>query len=1555
MPEVPPPGSTPTGYQRTQGGGVAWSPPSAAHLEQLLPQYHVECLLGRGGMGAVYKGLQKSLERPVAIKILPPDLDDADASYTQRFKNEAKLMAKMNHPAIVHVYDYGVIDGRALAAGRALAPASAAGTPPACDATRDDGDGSRPAAAAGGPAAPPSGPPLFYFVMEFVNGTDVQQMIQAQGRLPPEHALAVTAHVCDALKYAHEHGVIHRDIKPANVLINMEGAVKVADFGLAKASDGGTTGITKTGMAMGTPDYVAPEALVMGVDVDARADVYAVGVMLYTMLTGHVPRGAFKPPSVMVPGVDRRFDAIVERAMQMNRDERYPGAAHIRRDLDAILTAPQVQAGGQSSAAVPRQVVAQKPVSKGPQKPMGKSANVPVDGRRVRQNAEEAAGTPDRTLASAPTGKSKTPLLIGIGAVAAIAVGAFVMMGGEGRRVRQNAESAATSSGIPSGAAQLASSPTSSAKPIKVREEPKPAVAPISNSKSPISNPAPAKPTDQTLASSPTSGAAAKDKFPPGQWVKVFTKFEDLPEELRKPDAQVKIDDGKLTITSTNAQKILCSSLAFSSAGIRVKQSPKSAETQLSLARESDHTSIRMLLRPGVDDIYIQRWKPNGSMELARLREPRGVERSLELAVVGSTVIARAGGQISRSQIPPSEVIAPFKPELYAAEASLRDIEVINLDGIPEAEALKLIGVDENGNDLRDPAKTIASSTPAPAPTSLPVSSTSSQVLPPREMLEYKLPLSAPQRPKQPCRVVVWRLDGKPLSQEESVLTPPPDLKGVVQMAASNSGDGNGGWITHAVALKADGHVATWGQCSKVNDVPRDLDNVVKVVAASTRCLALQANGKLRTWGQVINHVELAAHQGEFVDVTAADAVDIGLTKNGEAFGRMSPTAKARQKEFGPFVALGSTKSGFSPAITRSGQLCQLHVPGDERVMPPGDFLRRRFTSWVVLSGTTPRRTVAFDDQGIVGVWPESQAAEFAGITALANWDDCTAMRKTDGTWVFKATEKQIDAAYCAEQARDCVSVSLTDKYAFGLKPEAVVAAAAAAKQADTIATIPELKTLHEQFVKLQGERVTAPFEADVAKLNTSYLGGLDREIEKEKKAGHLDGVLALEAEKKLIVERASRSSSDANERDARSTTTLPIPAEDDDTTPASLKALRKIYRETFSKHEATRAANLKQLTDPLTIRLKQLESTLTQQNRINEAKTVREYRESLDRALENAAEVSPSNLIRSGTDDSSLPFVPPLSRKPGKLHGWGQFLNKPFDVSKAEKYSDFVQVALTDSQWLALRANGETVSTEGAYDGMKGVYAIKALINNFTLITKKGVIATANGTRETIEPSAWGGGRLRDAAVSVGGIEVFVRDDGTVRLRDTGLRKGKAAIQPNKAHDFTKEIRNAVQCATAGPFTFVLTADGKTYGWTGPLFSTDKVSDRDVSPVDLSAVPADVQSIGAAAGGGIAGLRLTTRSGSYMEFNSPYDQLKFESVTFNLPPPPGSVKGMSMQGGGMAILRLKTGMFYNNGGSKTSAQIRTMPESTDIVAVVNTFNDAKLGQVNNECILWVE
>ena len=262
--------------------------------------------MGRGGMGAVYKGRQTSLDRPVAIKILSNQLEDTDASFAERFKNEARALGKLSHPGIVGVYEFGE-------------------------------------AQAG----------LLYIVMEFIDGTDVAKMIAKQGRLHTEHAMAITAHVCDALAYAHERGIIHRDIKPANIMVGYDGVVKVADFGLAKMTQSTASGLTQSGMAMGTLHYMAPEALTLGSEVDQRADIYAVGVMLYQMLTGKLPQGMFEMPSLQIKGLDPRYDRIVATAMRDDRELRYPSAKALRLELDAILTQPVVKVEASTKEAQP--------------------------------------------------------------------------------------------------------------------------------------------------------------------------------------------------------------------------------------------------------------------------------------------------------------------------------------------------------------------------------------------------------------------------------------------------------------------------------------------------------------------------------------------------------------------------------------------------------------------------------------------------------------------------------------------------------------------------------------------------------------------------------------------------------------------------------------------------------------------------------------------------------------------------------------------------------------------------------------------------------------------------------------------------------------------------------------------------------------------------------------------------------------------------------------------------------------------------------------------------
>jgi serine/threonine protein kinase len=257
-----------------------------------VPAYEAIEILGRGGMGAVYKARQKSLKRWVAIKVLPSVAADEELKFAERFRHEAETLARLNHPGIVHIHDFG-----------------------------ETADG------------------LLYLVMEYVDGTDVHRLIQGSGRLSEDYALSVASNVCDALAYAHSRGVIHRDIKPANVLIDHEGNVKVADFGLAKMVDPQfDSGLTMSNVALGTPDYVAPEVLSCGMEVDHRADLYAVGVMLYQMLTGELPRGLFKLPSQKHADIDSRLDGVICRALEPDREERYQSAIEVRAELVDIST-----------------------------------------------------------------------------------------------------------------------------------------------------------------------------------------------------------------------------------------------------------------------------------------------------------------------------------------------------------------------------------------------------------------------------------------------------------------------------------------------------------------------------------------------------------------------------------------------------------------------------------------------------------------------------------------------------------------------------------------------------------------------------------------------------------------------------------------------------------------------------------------------------------------------------------------------------------------------------------------------------------------------------------------------------------------------------------------------------------------------------------------------------------------------------------------------------------------------------------------------------------------
>ncbi len=284
--------STPANPSVTGGGDIP-DIGDASEVARRLPQFEIMEMLGRGGMGVVYKARQLQLDRLVALKILPP-VDALTPDFVERFRREARSLAKLSHPNIVNVHDFGESGG------------------------------------------------LYFFVMEFVYGVNLREMIRS-GKMKAEEALAVVPKICDALQFAHEEGVVHRDIKPENILVDKRGRVKIADFGLAKLLRREQTDhtLTMSGMTLGTPRYMAPEQLDKPETVDHRADIYSLGVVFYEMLTGEVPMGRFAPPSQKVQ-IDVRLDEIVLHALERDADRRYQRASELGTDVENVTRKPQV-------------------------------------------------------------------------------------------------------------------------------------------------------------------------------------------------------------------------------------------------------------------------------------------------------------------------------------------------------------------------------------------------------------------------------------------------------------------------------------------------------------------------------------------------------------------------------------------------------------------------------------------------------------------------------------------------------------------------------------------------------------------------------------------------------------------------------------------------------------------------------------------------------------------------------------------------------------------------------------------------------------------------------------------------------------------------------------------------------------------------------------------------------------------------------------------------------------------------------------------------------------
>jgi predicted Ser/Thr protein kinase len=287
---------------------AAQAPLPSEQIAPHFPQLEIFECLGRGGMGVVYRARQKALNRFVALKLLAPERV-GDAKFAERFAREAQALAALNHPNIVTIYDFGQAGG------------------------------------------------FYYLLMEFVDGANLRRLLRER-KFKPEEALAIVPPLCDALQFAHDHGIVHRDIKPENLLLDKAGRVKIADFGIAKMLDVGDNGAAPGGNAtqtsVGTPGYSAPEQMASSQRVDNRADIYSLGVVFYEMLTGELPRKPIEPPSKKVH-MDVRLDEVVLRALEEEPGRRYQHVSQVKSDVETIAGTPPSAGAAPASPPPPGQ------------------------------------------------------------------------------------------------------------------------------------------------------------------------------------------------------------------------------------------------------------------------------------------------------------------------------------------------------------------------------------------------------------------------------------------------------------------------------------------------------------------------------------------------------------------------------------------------------------------------------------------------------------------------------------------------------------------------------------------------------------------------------------------------------------------------------------------------------------------------------------------------------------------------------------------------------------------------------------------------------------------------------------------------------------------------------------------------------------------------------------------------------------------------------------------------------------------------------------------------
>src|SRR3990170_1752580 len=280
-------------------------------------RYRLDAQIGAGGMSTVYRALDQTLERRVAVKLMHREIA-SDSDQLERFRREARSVAQLSHPHIVGVIDAGEEDGRP------------------------------------------------YIVLEYVDGETLKERIRRMGRLPIDEAIAYAIEIARALGAAHGQAIVHRDIKPQNVLVDEEGSAKVTDFGIARSLE--EEGLTADGRVLGTTDYVSPEQA-LGHDVDGQSDIYSLGVVLYEMLTGDVPfhgenqvsvamkhvREDLPDVQLMRPEVSARLAAVLDRMTDKDLAHRHPDAETLEVDLEDALAVEAARSGrstGEATAVI---------------------------------------------------------------------------------------------------------------------------------------------------------------------------------------------------------------------------------------------------------------------------------------------------------------------------------------------------------------------------------------------------------------------------------------------------------------------------------------------------------------------------------------------------------------------------------------------------------------------------------------------------------------------------------------------------------------------------------------------------------------------------------------------------------------------------------------------------------------------------------------------------------------------------------------------------------------------------------------------------------------------------------------------------------------------------------------------------------------------------------------------------------------------------------------------------------------------------------------------------